>query len=121
MERGQEPQRLISAEVQQALRIAELGSDLVMVLDADGAVLHVSDGLRALLGLGPRWRRRNWRSAIHPDDAEPLHAQRLRAATLPDDAIVQARYRLQDAQGRWHWLRERTAVLARDADGAATC
>ncbi len=120
MERGQEPQRLISAEVKQALRIAELGSDLVMLLDADGAVLHVSDGLRGLLGLGPEVASAQLALRLHPDDADPLQAQRLRAATLPDDAVVQARYRLQDAQGRWHWLRERTAVLARGTDAAAT-
>ena len=120
MERGQELQRLGSAEVQQALRIAALGSDLAMVLDADGAVLHISDGLRGLLGLGPEVAPAQLAQRVHPDDADPLQAQRRRAATLPDDAVVQARYRLQDAQGRWHWLRERTAVLARDTDAAAT-
>jgi PAS domain S-box-containing protein len=120
MEREQEPQRIPSAQVQQALRIAELGSDLVMLFDAGGVMLHVSDGLRALLGLPPDEAPAQLAQRIHPDDAEPLHAQRRRAASLPDDAIVQARYRLQDAQGRWHWLRERTAVLDRGADGAAT-
>ncbi len=120
MERGQEAQRLIPSEVKQALRVAELGSDLVMLLDAGGDVLHVSDGLRALLGLGRDIAPAQLAQRLHPDDADPLQAQRLRAATLPDDAVVQARYRLQDAQGRWHWLRERTAVLARGTDDGAT-
>lgn len=120
MERRQEPQQVITAQVARALRIAELGSDLVMLVDADGVVLHASDGLRTLLGLEPEAAHVQLVRRVHPDDVEPLKAQRLRALVLPDEAVVQARYRLQDAQGRWHWLRERTAVLARDAAGAAT-
>lgn len=120
MERGQEPQQRVPPDVQRALRVAGLGYDLVMLIDSAGSVLHASDGLCALLGLDAEIAPALLTGRVHPDDLEPLQAQRLRAVALADDVQVQARYRLQDAQGKWHWLRERTAVLTRSADGAAS-
>ena len=101
-----------------ALRVVQLSSDFVLVVDADsGQAVEINGQLRAVLGLAADAPPSQLDARVHPDDLAALIAQRRRAAALPDGATLYAEYRLRRNDGRWCWLRERSTVLQRLADG----
>ena len=110
----------LEADPQVALRIAQLSSDLVLLIDAArGELVEVNARLRTTLGLPASTPAAEIALRVHPDDLPALTQQRGEARDLPDDATTYAQYRLRHADGRWCWLRERMTVLSRAPDGRA--
>ncbi len=82
-----------------------------------GVHLYQSHDLRDWLGFaegvgeGP---------AIHPEDAGAVREHRARMAVADDADRHTLEFRIRHADGRWHWLRSREVVFARDPDGTAS-
>lgn len=76
--------------------------------DAERRMHYLSDGIERLTGYPASDfidnRVRSYLSVIHPDD----RAHALRPA---DQDVYELTYRIRDAQGRGHWLRERGRLL----------
>jgi PAS domain S-box-containing protein len=102
-----------------ALRVAQLSSDLVLVIDArSGIPTQINDRLRTALGIQSDFDPARLNELLHPDDMRRLRDQRRQASMLPEGGTVYAEYRLRHADGHWCWLRERSTVLTRAADGS---
>jgi PAS domain S-box-containing protein len=56
-------------------------------------------------------------SKLHPDEHALFKEHRDRSAVLPDGESLEIEHRLLDSGGRWAWVRNRTAIVERLADG----
>jgi diguanylate cyclase (GGDEF)-like protein/PAS domain S-box-containing protein len=79
-------------------------ANVVVVMDADGAVRHVSPAVETVLGYAPEGLvgSRAW-PAVHPDDAgaaQAFHAELLAGAAAAASIEVRWRHR----EGTWRWL-----------------
>lgn len=54
---------------------------------------------------------------VHPDDQEGLREMNAAAATLEDGQVLQIRYRLRHADGRWQWMTRHVVPFRRDESG----
>lgn len=54
---------------------------------------------------------------VHPDDREKMPTLLSRWESAADGQMLEAEYRLKDAQGAWHWFKSRDTVFTRTADG----
>jgi diguanylate cyclase (GGDEF)-like protein/PAS domain S-box-containing protein len=83
--------------------LVQNSSDVVAVLDADGRISYESDALLRVLGHDPATRRGQvFADAVHPDD---FHRFAGLAAILAQAAGEgSAEFRLQHADGSWHWV-----------------
>jgi diguanylate cyclase (GGDEF)-like protein/PAS domain S-box-containing protein len=97
--------------------LVELNPQIPWISDPDGAVVE----------LGPRWSEltgmarakalgRGWKAAVHPDDLPGLLDMWNAAIATPDGSVLDARYRLRQADGSYRWVRAR-ANPRREADG----
>jgi len=57
-----------------------------------------------------------WTSRVHPDDL-PLQQANLRRPFNGEPETFEAEYRMQHADGSWHWVRDRGRVASYDAAG----
>jgi diguanylate cyclase (GGDEF)-like protein/PAS domain S-box-containing protein len=53
----------------------------------------------------------------HPDDLAMIYEASQKILTVDDDQVIETEYRVQDAQGEWHWLASRDLVFSRTEDG----
>jgi PAS domain S-box-containing protein len=79
----------------------------------EGVITFVSANSVDLSGHPPeRFQQSHWTDVVHPDDHEPLMK-----FTAPDwEGIVDATFRVQDADGAWTWRRAE-GVRTIEADG----
>jgi PAS domain S-box-containing protein len=56
---------------------------------------------------------------IHPDDLPRVAGDLSNYDSLPEGAVVDREYRVQRSDGVYRWVRSRTRVFSRDADGRA--
>ncbi|MEO6446815.1 MAG: ATP-binding protein [Gemmatimonadaceae bacterium] len=59
-----------------------------------------------------------WMSLVHPKDAPDVLQAMTRHATGASE-LIELEYRVQGADGRWHWLVERGRVVERSPEGGA--
>jgi PAS domain S-box-containing protein len=79
----------------------------------DGVVTFVSALAEQVSGLTPeRFQGRAWHDIVHPDDREPL----LRFSEPGWEGLIDATFRMQDADGAWTWRRAE-GVRTIDAEG----
>jgi PAS domain S-box-containing protein len=109
-------------EREQQLRFALRGGDLGL-WDwnfATGA-LAVNDRWCTMLGLdpaGPAPTIETWHAAVHPDDV-PRLGEIVRDVLLqPSGESFETEIRARHADGRWIWILDKGAVVARDERGA---
>jgi diguanylate cyclase (GGDEF)-like protein/PAS domain S-box-containing protein len=55
---------------------------------------------------------------VHPDDRSKLLASNVKAGQLADGEVLQFRYRLRHADGKWRWLSRHVVPFRRDTSGA---
>ena len=103
-------------------RMADASPDALYVYDFHtGRPLYISKRSEQVIGhtaekmttLGDRFAVTHW----HPDDVPDLPEHRRRLRGLADGEIYECEYRMLHSDGTYHWLRTRSTVFARDADG----
>ncbi len=84
--------------------MVELGSDVVVLVGADGTMLYVSPAMERLLGhpVVDVEGRRNL-EFIHPDDHAMCEAALAELLTVPR-RVVRLRYRAPHRDGTYHWM-----------------
>jgi anti-anti-sigma factor len=97
--------------------MADLAPALIWVADADGRRVFLNAGWQEFTGRTTDQDLRNgWRAALHPEDVDRYLA--VVAAAAAEHQPWEVEYRLQRADGAYHWLLERAAPLGGE-DGAA--
>src|SRR5438445_1939014 len=94
-------------------------SDLIILLDGNGAITYVSPAIEQILGLaGGDWSGRHLGDMVHGDDAALLRAliERLTNAGSP---TADGELRLPHVDGRWRWVEVVGTNLLADADVGA--
>ena len=122
----------ISAQRQAQLQLQEREHFISRMMDVAPVIVYVYDlverrnvfvnqQLARILGYdakqAPRVGTREYLEQFHPDDLPVIAALPARYAAAGNGEIVEAEYRIRDAQGAWHWLGSRDTVFARAADG----
>jgi len=116
-----ESQRLLSRiteAVPSTLSVWAVGAE-----PSDDQVVFQNRSLLANLGHpgpGPERREPTLQSLVCPDDLPRIQDARRSWSGLPDGAVLDQEFRLQDASGGWHWMQARHLVFARDAQGVVT-
>jgi diguanylate cyclase (GGDEF)-like protein/PAS domain S-box-containing protein len=83
--------------------LVQNSSDVVAVLDADGAILYESDALRRVLGHDPATRLgQPFGRDVHPDDIGWFSS--LTAGLAAATGEQAAEFRLRHADGSWRWV-----------------
>ncbi|MGV2831066.1 diguanylate cyclase [Myxosarcina sp. GI1(2024)] len=54
---------------------------------------------------------------LHPLDTESIEQHYQNLMTLEDDDYLEIEYRIEDKQGKWHWLHNQDLVFERKPDG----
>ena len=109
------------AENEERWRLAlEAAGDGVWDWDPRTDAAVFSKGWTRMLGVPPQatGHMSEWRSRVHPDDAEMVagHVRRLLGG---DDPEFRCEHRLRCGDGSYRWFLARGVVLFRDRDGAA--
>jgi PAS domain S-box-containing protein len=116
-------------QAQQQRQLSE--THLALALQASGASIwewHVAEqrmvlnqGFYEQLGYAP-WAFEasfeQWRSMLHPDDAEAAITIAMAALRSPSGSYANE-YRLRDGQGNWRWMLASGRVMRRGPDGRA--
>ena len=104
-------------------QILERVPDALYVYDlTTGATSYINSSAQKVLGYsaaevaerGSRFGEELW----HPDDAATLPEHRRRLQLLRDGETHEMEYRVRQPDGGYRWMRSRTVVFARDAEGA---
>jgi PAS domain S-box-containing protein len=101
--------------------IAKAVPFLLYVYDlVDQSILYVNDRSVTMLGYtADEIQARGsafFRQVLHPDDFSYLAGQLpQRFSTAQDEDVIETEYRIQHANGQWHWFFSREVVLARGA------
>ncbi|MCC6313929.1 MAG: PAS domain S-box protein [Thermomicrobiales bacterium] len=107
---------------QQAVRASEArfrslianATDMVVILDGDGAFRYASPAVRATLGWRPEELiGRNAFASIHPDDAPQVEAAFTAVLAAPNDRPPIG-FRFRHADGSWRWLESVASNLLDD-------
>jgi PAS domain S-box-containing protein len=116
-ERQQAEEKLYQSE--QRFRIlSNTVPSLVWSTAPDGTIQYVNEHWHNYTGLSFDESISNWEQLLHPDDAGRVMAAWTHAlATVPDEYLMEVRYRRND--GRYRWFQSR-AVPARDEKGTVT-
>ncbi|MDA0673037.1 MAG: PAS domain S-box protein [Cyanobacteria bacterium] len=114
---------LALADSQQLVaRIADASPDVIYIFDLQAQCnVYVNQQITKHLGFSPEainaMGDRLFANLLHPDDRATV-AQHWQALTHTSDAeVLEVEYRLQDANGGWHWLNSRDTVFTRDDQG----
>ncbi|HRE25576.1 MAG TPA: PAS domain-containing protein, partial [Anaerolineales bacterium] len=109
-------------------RIAQAVPGVLYVLDlhnqsVNGGVIYTNRELPVLLGYPTDMaREKGWQpfmlENLHPEDRATFPAEFRKTLALADGEVLENEYRLRAADGAWRWLRGRSLVFERDADGA---
>lgn len=89
------------------------GSDLIVILDANGTYTYVSPTSQSILGAPPLFYLNS--SAfdyIHPDDSERL--RKVLKDLIPGQRIHILPYRFRDPEGNWRWMETTMTNLTKD-------
>ncbi len=90
--------------------------DVVSIYDVDAQrVIYSNRSLESVLGYKEAGIVEQ--SLIHPDDEAVIAAELQRLLDANDDEMVDVRYRLKQANGKWKWFSERQVVFKRHDDG----
>ncbi|PSQ99171.1 MAG: hypothetical protein BRD48_04880, partial [Bacteroidetes bacterium QS_9_68_14] len=82
-------------------KLVEHSSDIVTIQNADGTIRYESPAVKDVLGREPGSAADERPvDAVHPDDAEQMHALREKLFRNPGE-VVTARFRTQHADGHW--------------------
>jgi len=103
--------------------LIETSLDVVYVYDRlEGRYVYVSGRCKEVLGYQPdeimRLSSDDVEQLIHPDDRARAHAHYARQATLREDEITEATYRIGRTNGEYRLLQCRQKLLSRDQSGA---
>jgi len=88
----------------------------------EGAWRYVSPRVEQLLGYeASEWTANPafWWSRVHPEDRERVLAEETESATNPPGHRSVIEYRMVDAEGRTHWVRDEATVVAPHGDSPA--
>ncbi|MBL8093089.1 MAG: PAS domain-containing protein, partial [Anaerolineales bacterium] len=111
-------------------RVAQAVPNVLYVVNLDdqtanGGVIYSNGTLSGMLGYpSDLTRKMGWRAfllaKLHPDDQDVYAARTLRTQELADGQVLETEYRLQDVEGHWRWMRARSLVFERNAEGVVT-
>ena len=94
-------QRTLRAREEHFRSLIEHGSDLITVVDLDGAVRYHSPSVTEVLGYeADRWVGRPLTDLVHAEDREAVLALPARAATEPG-YVAKTTHRMQHMDGSW--------------------
>jgi len=84
--------------------LVQNSTDLVLLVDTDGATRYVSPAIGAILGEpSDAWANRSLPDLVHPEDADWMRAALSRLAADPS-GTHSGEVRVRHADGRWRWL-----------------
>jgi PAS domain S-box-containing protein len=103
-------------------RIAQMMPSILYVVDLkEHRTLFVNQRVEPNLGYSQEEFDKPGSSAFssitHPEDVAKIDWAAEQYQTVEDGAIIELEYRVQDADGNWHWLHGRETIFGRDADG----
>lgn len=110
----EEGQRALQHSEERFRSLVQNSSDIVALLDRDGAILYESPAVERVLGFRPEERiGSNALDLLHPDDADSVG--RVFAEILQRPGVrASAEYRVRDKQGRWRHFEAVGANLLED-------
>ncbi|KQM13306.1 hypothetical protein ASE49_12785 [Novosphingobium sp. Leaf2] len=95
----------------------DLNPQLPWISDPDGSICEIGARWTAMTGLGiEEGMGEGWIKAVHPEDVKRVLDSWHAALRMQDNPMVDIRYRLRQADGRYRWVRGRS-VPRFDADG----
>ena len=106
-----------------AERILTTTPNIVYIYDLDRRNwVYVNQMLTSVLGHSTELALSDGglRAFIREEDQAALRQFHIRCAELGDGQVEEFEFRVQAADGAWHWLLTREAVFTRDENGAAT-
>ena len=106
-------------------KIADTMPDILTVYDLEkGRNLYGNREILTLLGLHPDKIRKaepgEMLKLVHPDDVPGFMQSMQETRHLKDGEISEFEYRIKNHEGRWLWLRVRSVVFQRGANGLAS-
>jgi diguanylate cyclase (GGDEF)-like protein/PAS domain S-box-containing protein len=90
--------------------ISNIQTGVLVYGSRDRDLLGVSNSSTELVG-------HNLKRLVHPDDVAAWEAMNDASRDLKDGEVLQIRYRLRHADGRWHWMTRHAVPFRRDASG----
>ena len=109
-------------------RVAQAVPSILYVMDyrnmqSDGGLVYANRLWYELLGystdqLGEGGWVALMLSCLHPDDWSSFRKRIVDTFDLEDGQTLESEYRLRDASGNWHWMRQRDLVFEREANGS---
>jgi diguanylate cyclase (GGDEF)-like protein/PAS domain S-box-containing protein len=98
--------------------LSETAADVVLLIDADGAIQYASPSSVGLLGFTPaELNGRSVRDLVHPDDSELLSA--VSTAQLQPGAPLTSECRLERADGTYVWVANSISAVLDPDTGCA--
>jgi|GEM_PF-2091178 len=99
-------------------RIAESTPNILYLYDLiEGRIVYVNRNVAQILGYTtseiPAWETGLFSTLIHPQDIRKLLKQVQKFRQTKDGEILEVTYRIQHANGGWHWLMGRHTVFNR--------
>ncbi len=109
-------------------RVAQAVPSILYVMDyrnahGDGGLVYANRNWHEMLGytadqLGDGGWIEWMLSCLHPEDWPSFRKRISDTFALEDGQTLESEYRLRDAQGNWHWMRQRDLVFERDPNGS---
>lgn len=97
-------------------RLIEKSPDLIYIFSSKRGALFWSPSVYDVLGFTKADFKKNpfiWKDSIHPDDAARVECA---LSNLNNDPHFAIEYRIKSADGKWHWLYDRT-INVEEVDG----
>ncbi len=97
-------------------RLVERSPDIVYTFSNKRGGTFYSSRVESVLGYSPAKMYQNphlWRDSIHPDDVAKVDQA---IKNLAKGVDIDIEYRIRDAQGRWHWLNDRSIGMQIQGD-----
>ncbi len=104
----QKTEQQLRASEEQYRRLVERSPDIVYQFSDNKGGLYYSPRTTAILGYEPDTLLENallWHDSIHPDDL-PMVDKTIGDIQVGEEFDIE--YRIKDAQGEWHWFRDRS-------------
>lgn len=97
--------------------LVERSPDIVYRYSLTHGNQYTSPRIQDVLGVAPAQLAADpflWHNSIHPDDRPAVTAV---LEKLPQTGEFELEYRIRDAQGAWHWLRDRSVTVEQRDNG----